>query len=139
LLLAAVILLGWLLALATAVRTSAIGELLDSDPSRPLVGVGKGFLILASVGLLTLAVFLPMRRIASRYRTGPVLIASAAFAAFTVAANFVLIYSYLGALIAPNTSSGIVLVLAILAWVNVVARALFYVECWIAESRHAGA
>lgn len=134
LLLAAVILLGWLLALATAVRTSAIAELFDAQPARPLVGFGKGFLIAASVAVLTLAAFVPLRRIGRRYRTRYVLAASVAFAAFTVGANFVLIYSYLGALIAPNTSSGIVLVLAILAWVNVIARALFYVECWIAES-----
>lgn len=131
--LALVILLGWLLALATAVRTSAIAELLDAHLARPLVGVGKGVLVLASVALMTLAVFLPLRRIGRRYRTGELLVASAAFAAFTVGANFVLIYSYLGALIAPNTSSGVVLVLAILAWVNVVSRALFYVECWIVE------
>ena len=51
-----------------------------------------------------------------------------------VGANFVLIYTYLGALYDPDTSGGVVLVLTILAWVNIVARALFYVECWIVET-----
>lgn len=134
LLLALVVLAGWLLALGTAIRTAAISELLNTPVPRPLVSIGKvGLVVLAEV-LLTLAVFLPIRRVSRRYRAAPSLLASALFAAFVVAANFVLIYTYLGALYDPDTSGGVVLVLTILAWVNIVARALFYVECWIVET-----
>lgn len=134
LLLAVVVLAGWLLALGTAIRTAAISELLNTAVPRPLVSVGKfGLVVLAEI-LLTLAVFLPLRRLGSRYRTAPMLLASALLAAFVVGANFVLIYTYLGALYDPDTSGGVVLVLTILAWVNIVARALFYVECWIVET-----
>ena len=132
--LALVVLIGWLLALATAIRTDAISEVLNTEVPRSVVGIGKfGLLVLAEV-VLTLAIFVPLRRLGRRYRAAPTLLASAALAAFTVGANFVLIYTYLGALFDPDTSGGVVLVLAILAWVNIVVRALFYVECWIVET-----
>lgn len=51
-----------------------------------------------------------------------------------VGANFLLLYSYIATLIDPDSSSGVVLVLTLLVWVNAVVRGLFFTQCWIAES-----
>lgn len=51
-----------------------------------------------------------------------------------VAANFLLVYYYIGTLIDPDASSGVVLALTLLVWVNAVVRGLFFTQCWIAES-----
>ena len=51
---------------------------------------------------------------------------------FLIVADYVLLYTYLAALVDPDTSAGVVLVMAILAWVNLVVRVLFRAECWLA-------
>lgn len=155
---ALMILISWLLALSTAVRTAAIGALLGADVSRSLVPVGKALTIAVAFVLIAAVVYLCFRRAAanaasaaekagSAANAGSVtasappaqlrrttLVAAAVFAAFLTAANFLLLYSYVGALIDPHTSGGVVLVLTILTWVNAVARALFLAECWVATS-----
>lgn len=132
--LAGVVLASWLLALATAVRTAAVQAMIGGEVSRTLVPVGKAATVAFAFALITLVVFVVLRRSAADGRTRTVLLASAVFAAFLVGANFFLLYSYVGALIDPNSAGGIVLVLTILAWVNTVARALFLTECWVAEA-----
>lgn len=130
---AGVVLVSWLLALATAVRTAAIQSMIGADVSRSVVPIGKAATVAIAFALLTLVVFAALRRTAAEARTGTILQASVVFAAFLVA-NFFLLYSYIGALIDPRASGSIVLVLTILAWVNAVARALFLTECWVAEA-----
>ncbi len=133
LLLSLVVLVSWLLVLLTAVRTAAIVEIVGAGVPRWAVHVGKGVAVLGSAAILTALVFLPLRGLDRRSPRGEVVLASVLFALFIVAANFVLLYAYIAALVDPNTSGGVVLVLTLLAWVNVVARGIFYVECWLAE------
>ncbi|MDQ1248038.1 MAG: hypothetical protein QG597_2410 [Actinomycetota bacterium] len=132
--LASTILLAWLLALSTAIRTAALSALLGSQVTRGLVPVGKSLTILAAFALLTAVVFRSLRAVDRRRPARTLLAASSVFAAFLVGANFFLLYSYLGALMDPHTSGGVVLVLTILTWANVVARALFLMQCWVAEA-----
>ena len=48
-----------------------------------------------------------------------------------VAANFFLLYTYVGALINPAVSAGIVLVFTLLLWVNISVRAYLGALCWV--------
>ena len=110
-------------------RTAAIGALLGADVSRSLVPVGKATIAVAFV-LIAAVVYLCFRRAAanaasaaekagSAANAGSVtasappaqlrrttLVAAAVFAAFLTAANFLPLYSYVGALIDPHTSGG---------------------------------
>ena len=54
-----------------------------------------------------------------------------------VGANFFLLYTYVGALINPAVSAGIVLILTLLLWVNIVTRAYLGALCWAAPARRA--
>jgi len=127
------VLLSWLLGMSTAVRTAAINELLGFHVSRLLVNVGKGLIVGLTITLIMLALFIAWRRMTAGASTRTVLAACAVLAGFIVGANFVLLYTFILALVDPNTSGGVVLVLTILAWVNVVARGFFYTACWVAE------
>jgi hypothetical protein len=49
----------------------------------------------------------------------------------TVVMNFVLLYTYVGALINPDVSAGIVLVFTLLLWVNICVRAYLGALCWV--------
>jgi hypothetical protein len=53
-------------------------------------------------------------------------------AVVVVGANFFLLYTYVGALINPAVSAGIVLILTLLLWVNIVVRAYLGALCWVA-------
>lgn len=131
--LAVAALVGWTLALATAIRTRALSRLLGVDLARELVPVGKALLVLASVLALLAALWVVMRRVAPTAPGGDVLLAATLLAAFVVGANFVMLYSYVTALLNPHTAGGVVLVLTLLAWVNLVVRGYFYTMCWLAE------
>jgi hypothetical protein len=52
-----------------------------------------------------------------------------------VGANFFLLYTYVGALINPAVSAGIVLVLTLLVWVNLVVRTYLGALCWAGTPR----
>lgn len=131
--LAAVALIGWTLALATAIRTRALSRLFGVDLARELVPVGKALLVIASVAVLMAALWVVMRRAAASAPARDVLLAAGSLAAFVVGANFVMLYSYVAALLNPHTAGGVVLVLTLLAWVNLVVRGYFYAMCWLAE------
>lgn len=131
--LAVVVLTSWLLILVTSIRTAAISTIVGAQLSPASVTIAKALIILAAGALLTLAMFVPVRRLAPDRPRAATLLASALFGAFVVGANFVLLYSYIAALFDPDTSGGVVLVLTLLAWVNMVVRALFLTECWVAE------
>ena len=53
-------------------------------------------------------------------------------AGIIMAANFFLLYTYIGALVNPAISAGIVLVFTIMLWINIVARVYLGALCWIA-------
>lgn len=131
--LAVVVLVSWLLILVTSIRTAAISTIIGSQLSPAAVTGTKALIILTAGVLITMAMFVPLRHLAPDRPVGLSLLASALFGAFVVGANFVLLYSYIAALFDPDTSGGVVLVLTLLAWVNMVVRALFLTQCWVAE------
>ena len=131
---AAVVLLSWLLVLSTAIRRAAVAEIVGLSSPEAVNGA-KGLVIVATWLLIACVVFAALRLADREHRSQTIAVGSAVFAAFVVAANFVLIYSYIAALVDPDTSGSVVVVLTILAWVNIVVRGLFYTQCWIAESR----
>lgn len=125
------VLVAWLLVLVTAVRTSALRALLGWAIPRGLVQVGKALVVLVAVAFVAVVVYLFLRRCVVR-RHRELLMAALVVAAFLIVADYVLLYTYLAALVDPDTSAGVVLVMAILAWVNLVVRVLFRAECWLA-------
>lgn len=127
-------LVSWVLGFSTAIRSAAIRTLVGIDVTTPTIQLGKAGIIVLTWALVTLAIFIPLRSIAQAQRTRTILLGSAVFAVFMVGANFLLLYSYIATLINPDSSSGVVLVLTLLAWVNAAVRALFFTQCWIAES-----
>ena len=62
------------------------------------------------------------------------LAAAALVAVIVVAANFFLLYTYVGALINPDVSAGIVLVFTLLLWVNICVRAYLGALCWVGST-----
>lgn len=132
--LAAVTLVSWLLALATAVRTAAISEMLGADVSRTLVPVGKAVTVAIAFALITLVTYTGLRASSRDQHPRTVLAGAVAFSAFLTAANFFLLYAYVGALIGHDSAGGVVVVLTVLTWVNAVVRALFLTECWVATA-----
>ena len=128
---ALLVLVSWLLALATAVRTRVIIQLTGTDIARPAVNAGKWVLLVLSVILISAAVYLALRRAVRGRRRRDLLLASTLFGVFVTLANLALLYAYIAAIIDPHTSGGVVLVLTVLAWVNLVIRALFLALCWV--------
>ena len=128
----ALLLAGWLLTLTTVVRTRAINVLLATDLPRIMVNVGKSLAVILMIAMFAITTFVALRKL---FPTAP---RTEAFAAgfgvglFVAAANFVLFYAYIAALISPNASGGVVLVFMIMAWVNAVGRVLLLAGCWVA-------
>lgn len=133
-LLAVVVLATWLLTLGTSLRRHAWSVIAGQELDPLLVNSGKllaitlAFLIIAGVSVATI------RTINGRLRARDVA-ASGVIGAVTVACNFVLLYTYVGSLINPQVSGGIVLVFAILLWVNIVVRVYLGALCWAALPR----
>ena len=132
LLVALLVLTSWLLALATTVRTRVILTLTGADISRPAVNAGKWVLLVLSVALIAAVVYFSLRRAATGARKRDLLLASVLFGLFMTVMNLLLLYTYIAAIIDPHTSGGVVLVLTVLAWVNLVIRALLLAQCWVA-------
>jgi hypothetical protein len=132
--LAAVVLVTWLLTLATSVRHRAWVAMLGTDPGRWVVDSGKALGVLISVALIAGCTLLVVRS-TTGVVTSRGVIASVAVAAVVVGANFFLLYTYVGALINPAVSAGIVLVLTLLVWVNLVVRTYLGALCWAGTPR----
>ena len=129
-LLAVAILVVWLLTLATSIRQRAWIALLGADISPPAVDVGKVLAVAISLLVVGGAILLTVRAISGSVTRRAVAAASLA-AVIIVAMNFVLLYTYVGALINPQVSAGIVLVFALLLWVNICVRTLLGALCWV--------
>ena len=130
LLLSCGVLATWLLTLATSIRRSAWAVLLGRDLSPASVDVGKALAVALSLLIIGGGALLWMRLVLHRIpRVG--LAAAAIVAIVVVAANFFLLYTYIGALINPAVSGGIVLVLTLLLWVNLVVRVYLGSLCWV--------
>lgn len=133
-LLPVVILSTWLLTLATSLRRRAWSVIAGQELDPLLVNGGKvlaivlGFLIIAGATLATI-------RATTGHLRGRDVVAASVIGAVTVGCNFVLLYTYVGSLINPNVSGGIVLVFALLLWVNIVVRVYLGALCWAATPR----
>ncbi len=119
--LSVVVLLTWLLTLATSIRYRAWVTLLGRDVGTGTVNAGKVLVVLLAVALIAGAVLISVRAITGTLSSRSVA-ASLVIAVVVVGANFFLLYTYIGALINPNVSAGLVLILTLLLWVNIVVR-----------------
>lgn len=135
LLISALVLASWLLALATALRRAAWSALVGVQLPDGVVNTGKALCILASIALLTGCIIVVIRRVTGAWPGGRGYAITAAVAALVVAANFFLLYTYIGALANPAVSAGIVLVFTILLWVNIVVRLYLGGLCWLSTLR----
>ena len=120
----------WLLTLATSIRHRAWVTLLSRDIPTTTVDAGKALAVVASLVLVAVGVLLVVRFVLGHLSRRAV-IAAAVVSAIVVAANFFLLYTYVGALINPDVSAGIVLVFTLLLWVNVCVRAYLAALCWV--------
>jgi len=120
----------WLLTLATSIRHRAWVTLIGHDISTLSVDVGKALAVVASLLLVGGGVLLVIRITLGRL-AGRAVIAAAIVAIVVVVANFFLLYTYVGALINPAVSAGLVLVFTLLLWVNICVRAYLGALCWV--------
>lgn len=120
----------WLLTLATAIRHRAWLTLLGRDISPAAIDAGKAFAVLASVLIVAAGVLLVVRLVLG-YLPARSVVAAGIVAAIVVGANFFLLYTYVGALINPDVSAGIVLIFTLLLWVNISVRAYLAALCWV--------
>ena len=133
-LLPVVILSTWLLTLATSLRRSAWSALVGQQLDPALVNAGKALAIALGVVIIAGATLATIRATTGHLR-GRDVVAASVIGAVTVGCNFVLLYTYVGSLINPNVSGGIVLVFALLLWVNIVVRVYLGALGWSAMPR----
>ena len=131
LMVAMLILLMWLLTLGTALRHATYVALLGYDAPRLATNLFKVACTVAQFLLVSGACYLMLRTRLPAGLNRRMLGASATFGVVTVLANFFLLYTNIAALIDPKTSSGVVMVLTLITWVNIVVRALFLVQVWV--------
>lgn len=130
LLLAVGIFVTWLLTLATSIRHRAWVTLLARDVSPGVVDAGKALAVVAGLAIVAAGVLLVVRLVLGRLPRRA-LAAAALVAVIVVAANYFLLYTYVGALINPDVSAGIVLIFTLLLWVNISVRAYLAALCWV--------
>ncbi len=126
------VLFTWLIALATAIRRSAWSALLGTDLSEAIVNVCKFGVILVAVAAIVFAGALVHRNVQGYWPNRRSLLILLLAAGIIMGANFFLLYTYIGALVNPAISAGIVLVFTIMLWINIVARVYLGALCWIA-------
>lgn len=132
---AAIMLASWLLALTTVVRTRAINIITGVDIPRMVIDFGKVGVVMLSITLLSAVLLHIWRKILPQVSVRDRLLASAGVGLLVTGANFVLLYSYISALLDPSAASGLVLVFMTMAWVNAVVRLLFLSEFWLVAAR----
>ena len=130
LLLAVGVFVTWLLTLATSIRHRAWITLLARDVPTTAIDAGKALAVLASLLIVATGVLLVVRVVLG-HLSRRAIIAAALVSAIVVAANFFLLYTYVGALINPDVSAGIVLIFTLLLWVNICVRAYLAALCWV--------
>lgn len=123
----------WLLCLATTIRRAAWSQLLGNQLPDLLVNSAKVGCILLEIVLVAGAAILAYRSTMGIWPRPPAAAALGILALVVVGGNFFLLYTYVGALLNTQVSAGIVLIITLLLWVNIVARAYLGALCWIAE------
>lgn len=131
LILALLILIVWLLTLATSIRQRAWDVLLNADASPLAVDLGKVLSIVLALFIVAISVIATVKALLGHVPRRAVA-AACLVAVVVVVMNFALLYTYVGALINPEVSAGIVLVFALLLWVNICVRAFLGALCWVA-------
>lgn len=124
------ILATWLLTLATSIRQRAWSALLGREMSIVTVNAGKVLAVAVSL-LIVIGAVLLVVRVTSGSLSSRAVTAALLVAVVTVVMNFFLLYTYVGALINPDVSAGIVLVFTLLLWVNICVRAYLGALCWV--------
>ena len=123
----------WLLTLATAIRRRAWSTILGIDLNPVFVDIAKVAAVVISLAIVASGVILATRSILGRIPkvayTNAIVVATT-----VVAANFFLLYTYIGSLVNPAVSAGIVLILTLLLWVNICVRVYFGALCGIGLS-----
>lgn len=133
--LSSLVMLTWLTTLATAIRHRAWEMIVDRPLPEWSVNTAKVFVVAAVMGIVVLSITGYVRSI-TRISTTKKTVGVAFFvAAIFVGASFGLLYTYVGALVNPRASTGLLLVLALLLWVNIVVRTYLLGLCWIASLR----
>ena len=133
LLLAVGVFVTWLLTLATSIRHRAWVTLLSRDVPTSTIDAGKVLAVIASLIIVAVGVLLVVRVVLG-HLSRHALAAAAVVSAIVVAANFFLLYTYVGALINPDVSAGIVLIFTLLLWVNISVRAYLAALCWVGSA-----
>ena len=128
---ALLILLTWLLTLCTALRHAAYVEMLHADVPRVGTNLFKVACTAVQFLLISGSCYVVLRSFLPRAGNRRMLIGAGMVGLVTVLANFLVLYANIAALIDPRTSSGVVLVLTLVTWVNVVVRMFFLVQVWV--------
>lgn len=134
--LAGVVFTTWVLTLATTLRRTAWVTLLGRDINTTVIDVGKVVVVGLSLVVVAIAVA-AVQRVITGHLTRRGVFASLITAIVMVGANFFLLYTYVGALINPAVSAGVVLILTLLLWVNIVTRTYLAALCWAAPAKRA--
>jgi hypothetical protein len=129
------IMLTWLMTLATAIRHQAWTMILGQSIPEWIIDVAKAIGIAAVVVILALSVTYYIHSITGTRTTWKQRGITLLIAGVLVGASFVLLYAYVGALINPRASTGVILVMSLLLWVNIVVRSYFFGLCWVASLR----
>ena len=105
--------------------------MLGAQLSDAAVDVSKAACVLLQVGLLLGASLVAYRLVTGQWPGRGGIAAFVLLAGLIVALNFFLLYTYVGALVNPRVSGGVVLVFTLLLWANIVVRAYLGTLCWI--------
>lgn len=133
--LSSLIMLTWLTTLATAIRQRAWEMIIGRPLPEWSVDTAKFFAVAAVMGIVVLSIAGYVRSIKRTVTMKETLGVAFLVAAIFVGASFALLYTYVGAVVNPRASAGLLLVLALLLWVNVVVRSYLFGLCWIASIR----
>lgn len=126
------IMLTWLTTLATAIRHRAWEGIFGREIPDWAVDLSKFLLVVAVIAIVVLSIATYVRAISQEPTTFKTVGIATLVAGIFVGASFGLLYTYVGALVNPAASTGLLLVLALLLWVNVVVRSYLMGLCWVA-------
>lgn len=133
--LSSLIMFTWLMTLATAIRHRAWEMILGRAFPEWIIDSAKFLAVVATMAVIVLSIAGYVRSIIRTPTTGKTIGVALLITTIFVGASFALLYTYVGALVNPRASTGLLLVLALLLWVNVVVRTYLVGLCWIAALR----
>lgn len=136
--LSSLIMLTWLMTLATAIRHRAWEMILGRSLPEWVVDSAKLFAIAAVIGVVVLSITFYVHAITGTSTTKRTIGVVFLIAAVFVGMSFALLYTYVGTLVNPRASTGLLLVLALLLWVNVVVRSFLGGLSWIGSFQTPG-